>query len=231
MTPEPPHGERLLLFCWDAAQHRVLLTCGFDSKYRRASFLTLCRPFPPQLCYNRFLTMHEETVAIGGRCMEWAMLLKLQVPQRAGCNKRWNAMRHVLNAAHLLYYGLRTATDMTKVMSGPTVTHQCRYTAAAGHHHTSHITQPRYTVSPLHRLTATHRQVMSKKPSGLNEMQWDACFERSLVTRTERDAIERFEGMRPLLAITWALQVHAAANAFHLDHFHIDPDAKTRCQM
>ena len=48
---------------------------------------------------------------------------------------------------------------------------------------------------------------MTKKPSGLNEMQWDACYERSLVTRAEKELIENFQGMRALLAITWALQV------------------------
>jgi len=56
--------------------------------------------------YARFMSLYERTVALGGTMMEWAMLVKMYLPEDETGNRRWNAVRYMLASMHLLYYTL-----------------------------------------------------------------------------------------------------------------------------
>ena len=74
-----------------------------------ASLLTLQAVFYASQCYGRFFEMFGHTVGIGGSTMIWAGLVRLHV--RDNFAVRWNAMRFILAASHLLYYRLDGGMD------------------------------------------------------------------------------------------------------------------------
>lgn len=59
--------------------------------------------------YQRFYQLYGHCVGIGGTTMEWVSLVKWYsegIPEPIRSTARWNAVRYVLGATHVLYYSL-----------------------------------------------------------------------------------------------------------------------------
>ena len=74
-----------------------------------AGLITLQAVFYASQCYGRFFEMYSNCVGIGGQTMVWAGLVRLHV--RDNFAVRWNAMRFILAASHMLYYRLDGGMD------------------------------------------------------------------------------------------------------------------------
>jgi len=55
--------------------------------------------------YGRFYTLFGHCIGLGGATMEYTALVKLHLIQEPAA--RWNAVRHILAAMHIMYFGLR----------------------------------------------------------------------------------------------------------------------------
>ncbi|KAL1506980.1 hypothetical protein AB1Y20_007844 [Prymnesium parvum] len=55
--------------------------------------------------YSRFYALYGHCIGLGGATMEWTALVKLHLIQEPAA--RWNAVRFILAAMHIMYFGLR----------------------------------------------------------------------------------------------------------------------------
>jgi hypothetical protein len=73
------------------------------------SLLVFFLVFYGSQCYNRLQMFYAQCVGIGGSSMNWVALVKTKLLDEP--NTRWNAVRYMLAANHVLYYSLNADSN------------------------------------------------------------------------------------------------------------------------
>jgi len=90
---------------WLDNQGKSLPKLSWSAGALTTSLLIFFIVFYGSQCYGRFYTLYGHCIGLGGSTMEWTALIKLHLPPNP--NGRWNAVRYMLAAMHVLYFGLR----------------------------------------------------------------------------------------------------------------------------
>jgi len=98
--PDEPGSRRLPKLAWKAGALTTSLLIFFIVFYGSQS-------------YGRFYTLYGHCIGLGGATMEWTALVKLHLIQEPAA--RWNGVRYILAAMHIMYFGLRDVGATTGI--------------------------------------------------------------------------------------------------------------------
>lgn len=88
-----------------SASDRQLPKLSWKAGALTTSLLIFFIVFYGSQSYSRFYTLYGHCIGLGGATMEWTALVKLHLIPEPGA--RWNAVRYILAAMHVMYFGLR----------------------------------------------------------------------------------------------------------------------------
>ena len=121
--------------------------------------------------------MYGHAVGISGAIMCWCALVKLHLPAKPAL--QWNAVRHMVAAAHIEYYslygwaGTRTAGPSSRsgtcLMRPPPAWDFC------------------------------------VRSGGIDTNEWETVEGRDLLSKQECDEIKTYKGFTPFLPIYWGM--------------------------